>query len=49
MPNFPYTHLVLKIHVGDGVKKPENVTDRRTDIEGFMRSYVPGVTKAWCR
>ncbi|MEV1051778.1 hypothetical protein [Streptomyces sp. NPDC049887] len=49
MPNFPYTHLRLKIEVGDGAKNPEDVTDRRAGMERFMRSYIPELTKAWCR
>ncbi|MFE3644619.1 hypothetical protein [Streptomyces sp. NPDC059169] len=49
MPNFPYTRLRLKIEIKDGAQKFEDVTKRRAAIDGFMQSYIPRLTKAWCR
>ncbi|MYR42390.1 hypothetical protein [Streptomyces sp. SID5910] len=41
MPDFPYTHLVLKIHTAAEI-------DHRADLERFLRSYIPNLTEAWC-
>ncbi|WP_143662367.1 hypothetical protein [Streptomyces sp. Amel2xC10] len=44
-----HTHLMLRIHLGDGADNPEETADRRAAMERFMRSYIPGLTEAWCK
>ncbi|WP_146232314.1 hypothetical protein [Streptomyces sp. NWU49] len=43
-----YTHLVLEIHTGGGIKKPDNIKEWRAHIEKFLRAYVPELIEAWC-
>lgn len=43
-----YSHLVLEVHAGDGVKEPENIEEWRAHIEKFLRAYVPELVKVWC-
>ncbi|MEU3661015.1 hypothetical protein AB0E77_14865 [Streptomyces sp. NPDC032940] len=49
MPDFPFTHLVLKIHTAAAVKDSDKAADHRADLERFLRSYIPDLTEAWCR
>ncbi|MEU3283163.1 hypothetical protein [Streptomyces antibioticus] len=49
LAGIPYTHLSFKFFVGDKVKSPNDVADRRANIERFMWSYIPDLTETWCR
>ncbi|WP_180685398.1 hypothetical protein [Streptomyces gossypiisoli] len=44
-----YSALVLEFTVGDPSKEPEKAREQRQDIGGFLRAYVPELTKVWCR
>ncbi|MGW4053619.1 hypothetical protein ACWENA_22580 [Streptomyces sp. NPDC004779] len=49
MPGSQYTRIRLIVEVGRGDEKPDSETDLRTSTEQFMRTYIPGLTSAWCR
>ncbi|WP_327379945.1 MULTISPECIES: hypothetical protein [unclassified Streptomyces] len=44
----PYTHLVLRVYIDSVAVGSENA-ERRADLEGFMRSYIPELANVRCR
>ncbi|WP_405697984.1 hypothetical protein OHA99_25345 [Streptomyces coelicoflavus] len=47
-PDRPFTHLVLKIHTPAASADSAQTADHLSDMERFLRSYVPNLTEAWC-
>lgn len=48
MAERPYTHLVLSIHLLSEAEGKDALARRHSGVEAFMRSYLPGLRKAWC-
>ncbi|MFF0487002.1 hypothetical protein [Streptomyces sp. NPDC004435] len=49
MSGVPYTHVRLKIKVDRETGNSGKATGLRKGMETFVRSYIPELTRTWCR